>query len=113
MAKRRELVLKPRQVRELEDHRDHDERPYVRERCGALLKIAAGEAPYHVARTGVLKPRDPDTVYAWLAAYEQEGMDGVLGHQQGGPHRERLRGARHAERDHPGAVAAGPGGSGP
>ena len=88
MAKRRELVLKTRQVQALESYRDHDERPYVRERCAAMLKIAAGESPHHVARAGLLKPRDPDTVYAWLDAYEQEGLAGLLGHQQGGARRE-------------------------
>jgi hypothetical protein len=84
MAKRRELNLTARQVRELESYRDHDERPYVRERCAALLKIVAGDSPHHVARAGLLKPRDPDTVYAWLEAYEHEGVAGVLAHQQGG-----------------------------
>lgn len=87
MAKRRELNLKTRQVQELEWYRDHDERPYVRERCAALVKIAAGDSPHHVARAGLLKPRDPDTVYAWLEAYEREGLAGVLAHQQGGAHR--------------------------
>jgi hypothetical protein len=38
----------------------------VRERCGALLKIAAGHSPHAVATQGLLKPRDPDTVYGWL-----------------------------------------------
>src|SRR5215813_6010070 len=66
MAMRRTLRLKTRKQRELEHYRDHDTRPYVRERCGALLKIAAGETPHAVARQGVLKPREPDTLYGWL-----------------------------------------------
>jgi hypothetical protein len=90
MAKRRELILTARQVRELESYRDHDERPYVRERCAALLKIATGDTPHRVARVGLLKARDPDTVYGWLDDYDLEGLAGVIGHQQGGPHRERL-----------------------
>jgi hypothetical protein len=45
MAIRRTLKLKTREQRELEHYRDHDTRPYVRERCGALLKIAEGAAP--------------------------------------------------------------------
>jgi hypothetical protein len=45
MAIRRTLRLKMREQRELEHYRDHDGRPYVRERCSALLKIAAGETP--------------------------------------------------------------------
>jgi hypothetical protein len=43
MASRRTLRLKTREQRELEHYRNHDARPYVRERCSALLRIAAGE----------------------------------------------------------------------
>ena len=66
MASRRTMRLKTREQRELEHYRDHDPRPYVRERCGALLKIAAGVPPHAVARQGWLKPRDPGTLYGWL-----------------------------------------------
>lgn len=106
MATRRELKLTQRKIQELEDCRDHDERPYVRERCAALLKIAAGESPYHVACAGLLKPRDPDTVYEWLTYYEAEGLAGLIGHQQGGPRRGRLRGAHAHESGTARAVAA-------
>ena len=50
MAKRRTLKLTEEQRKELEHLRDHDPRPYVRERCAALLKIADGKAPHWVAR---------------------------------------------------------------
>ena len=98
MAARRTLELKAKQRQELEHYRDHDARPYVRERCGALLKIAQGQAPHAVATQGLLKPRDPDSVYGWLSLYESEGLEGVLGHQHGGNHRRSLRGARRRER---------------
>jgi len=97
MAARRTLELKAKQRQELEHYRDHDARPYVRERCGALLKIAEGQAPHAVATQGLVKPRDPDSVYGWLSLYESEGLAGVLGHQQGGNHRRSLRGARGRE----------------
>jgi hypothetical protein len=42
MAARRTLERKTRQRQELEKYRDHDPRPYLRGRCGALLKIAGG-----------------------------------------------------------------------
>jgi hypothetical protein len=48
MASRRTLRLKTREQRELEHYRDHDTRPYVRERCSALLQIAAGATPHTV-----------------------------------------------------------------
>ena len=93
MATRRILMLKTREQRELEHYRDHDARPYVRERCGAILKIAQGETPHAVARQGLLRPRDPDTLYGWLEACEDEGMAGLLAHQHGGARRRSLRGA--------------------
>jgi hypothetical protein len=94
MATRRTLALKTREQRELEYYRDHASHPYVRERCSALLKIAEGATPHAVARQGILKPRDPDTVYGWLQLYETEGVAGVLDHQHGGDRRRSLRGAR-------------------
>ena len=36
MPKRRTLVLSPEQEAELIAHRDHDKRPYLRERCAAF-----------------------------------------------------------------------------
>jgi len=87
MATRRTLDLREDQREELARHRDHDPRPWVRERCAALLKIAAGMAPYAVARRGLLKPRDPDTVYSWLDLYETHGFWTVEHFPQGGRHR--------------------------
>jgi hypothetical protein len=101
MAVRRTLTLKTREHRELEHYRDHDPRPYVRERCGAVLKIAEGNPPHAVARQGLLKPRDPDTVYGWLEIYEREGVAGLVAHQHGGDRRRSLRGAR----GHAGGIA--------
>ena len=98
MAIRRTLRLKTREQRELEYDRDHDARPYVRERCGALLKIVQGESPHAVARQGLLKPRDPDTLYGWLQVYEEEGIAGLVAHQHGGDRRRSLRGKGPRER---------------
>ena len=108
MASRRTLVLTEEQQRELQVQRDHDPRPYVRERCAAVLKIAAGHPPYGVALHGLLKVRDPDTVYGWLAQYQAEGLAGLLAHPQGGHRRRRLR--RRAAGGHRGAPASATGG---
>ena len=59
---RRTLTLTEVQRQELLQLRDHDPRPYVRERGAALLKIADGQSPHRVACQGLLKPRDPDIV---------------------------------------------------
>jgi hypothetical protein len=59
-------------------------------RCEAVLKIAQGETPHAVARQGLLKSRDPDTLYGWLAMYEEEGVAGLVAHQHGGKRRRSL-----------------------
>ena len=71
----------------LEEGMRHHPRAAVRERCAALLKIAQGASPHAVAREGLLFARDPDTVYQWLHFYQQEGIAGLLAHQQGGNQR--------------------------
>lgn len=90
MAIRRTLEVGDSERQDLQYHRDHDPRPYVRERCAALLKIADGQSPHAVARHGLLKPRDPDTVYSWLAHYQDQSLSGLLGYQQGGSRRRGL-----------------------
>jgi hypothetical protein len=81
---RRVVTLTEEQRQELLELRDHDPRPYARERGAAILKIADGQSPHFVATQGLLKPRDPDTVYAWLGRYEAEGVAGLIAHPQGG-----------------------------
>lgn len=73
MPKRRTLSLTPEQESDLVRMRDHDRRPYMRERAAALLKIASGMSPHAVALHGLLKRRDRDTVYRWLDDYEANG----------------------------------------
>ena len=87
MADRRRLRLRRDQREELEHHRDHDPRPYVRERSAALLKIAAGMSPHAVAQGGLLRLRDSDTVYGWLNSYEASGLTGLIERQHGGARR--------------------------
>lgn len=87
MYQRRTLALSDDERAALLHHRDHDPKPYVRERCAAVLKIADGAAPYAVARAGLLRPRDPDTVYAWLDTYQDKGLAGLRARQHGGNHR--------------------------
>ncbi len=81
---RRALSLTKEQRQELLRLRDHDRRPYARERGAAILKIAEGQSPHRVAMHGLLKPRDPDTVYAWLDRFQAEGVAGLIAHPQGG-----------------------------
>jgi hypothetical protein len=87
---RRTLTLTDEQREALQQTRDQDRREYVRERCAALLKVAAGRSPYWVAKYGLLKERGPDAIYTWLDYYAAEGLSGLLAHQQGGPRRRRV-----------------------
>jgi hypothetical protein len=91
MSRRRTLKLSRTQQKELIGCRDHDPRPDIRERCAALLKIGAGDAPHAVAQGGLLKRRDPDTVYGWLDRYEEQGLEGVQSGRHGGNRRAPFR----------------------
>ena len=90
MAPRRTLALSDEQRWALLECRDHDRRPYVRERCAAMLKIADGQSAHHVALNGLLRRRDPDTMYGWLAIYQSLGLAGLIERSHGGARRGRL-----------------------
>lgn len=89
MAFRRTLPLSELARQDLRAARDHDPHPSIRERAAALLKIADGQSPHAVARQGLLKPRDPDTVYEWLTWYEKYGITSLAWFRHGGAHRVR------------------------
>jgi hypothetical protein len=74
MVKRLTLTLSKEQRNELIQLRDHAAKPYLRERAAALLKVADGATVHHVALYGLLKPRDPDSVYSWLRRYLAGGV---------------------------------------
>lgn len=76
----RQLVLSETERQQLVHLRDHARQPYMRERSAALLKIAEGIPAALVARQGLLRPRDPDTVYAWLDRYQATGVAGLKVH---------------------------------
>ncbi len=82
------LELTAEKRAELEKNRDHHRKPYVRERCSAMLKIADGQSAHWVARHGLLKAHKPRTIYRWLAHYKAEGLSGLIDHQHGGNRRQ-------------------------
>ena len=90
MPNRRTLTLSQKEEEELLEHRAPDPRPYVRERCAAILKIGQGKSPYWVSQHGLLRKRVADTVYNWLNIYESEGLAGLIARQQGGYRRGSL-----------------------
>src|SRR5512143_2290508 len=74
---RRQIVLTTEERHALLEQRDHATLPYVRERAAAVLKVADGISAAAVARHGLLRPREPDTVYAWLDRYHAAGLAGL------------------------------------
>ena len=77
MAKHHKLELTEAEIQALVRLRDKGEPAYLRERATAMLKIHEGFSPHEVARRGLLKKRDPDTVYAWLRRYREHGIRGL------------------------------------
>lgn len=77
MAKHHKLELTTAEIHGLVELRDKGEPAYLRERATAMLKIHQGFSPHEVARRGLLKKRDPDTVYAWLRRYREHGIRGL------------------------------------
>ncbi len=90
---KRTLPLTAEARAELEHTRDRDKRAYLRECTAALLKIADGASPFHVALFGLHKRRHPDTVYSWLDRYLEHGVAGLVhkprGHRGFSPSRGR------------------------
>ena len=78
MAKHHTLDLSEAEIQALVDLRDKGEPAYLRERATAMLKIHQGASPHEVAHRGLLKPRDPDTVYEWLRRYRKHGIPGLF-----------------------------------
>ena len=62
---------------ELTRLRDTVPQAYLRERAAALLKVADGISAARVARQGLLRPRKPDTVYAWMDRFIDAGAQGL------------------------------------
>ncbi len=73
----RTVALSPDERDSLERMRDTAPKAYLRERAAAILKVAAGIPAAWVARVGLLRPRDPDSVYAWLDRYDANGNAGL------------------------------------
>ena len=101
---RRQIALTAEEREALLERRDHAALPYVRERAAAVLKVADGMPAAVVARQGLLRPREPDTVYAWLDRYHAEGLAGLAVRTGRGRKPAFSPGASHRRRG-PGGVA--------
>lgn len=90
MARRWTLRLSEEQQQTLSALRDQTKEEAVRKRCAALLKIAQGVSAHQVAKQGLLRRCDHDTVYKWLDIYEAEGIVGLQAHRHGDKQRRGL-----------------------
>lgn len=70
-------TLSAGQRAELEAMRDRSACPYLRERAAAVLKFAGGWPLRRVALEGLLRPRDPQSVAAWVRRYAGAGAAGL------------------------------------
>lgn len=77
MCRTCKLVLTPRPRRTLARVRDRHPTPHLRAQAAALLQVAAGWTVKDVARLGLLRPRSPNTVGAWVARYRARGRAGL------------------------------------
>ena len=77
MPKYRTISLTDEEKADLLEIRDHAEKPYLRERASAILQVAEGHSGRWVGLHGLLRPRQPDTIYCWLNRYEAEGIAGL------------------------------------
>jgi len=83
MAQPLSVDLSNEQRGELVDVRDHHDKPYMREKAAAVLKVAGspgeeGQSARQVALSGLLRERRPNTVRDWVHAYKEEGIDGFV-----------------------------------
>ncbi len=77
MAQARNIHLTAEQAEELAWVRDHHEKAYMRERAGAILKVAGGLSMLQVALHGLLKPRRYETISEWITRYQRDGLQGL------------------------------------
>ena len=75
--RRRHINLSEEHQQELRHCRDHHDRPYMRLKAAAILKVATGQTIKQVALTGLNKPVTQECVSAWISRYEQEGLEGL------------------------------------
>ena len=75
---RKPVILTERQREVLIDTRDHNSRPYMRERASAILKVADGGSREEVGRSQLLRPHSGDTVGVWIRRFVAEGPEGLV-----------------------------------
>lgn len=71
------VELDDEQREQLIETRDHHEKPYMREKAAAILKVADNWSARAVALHGLHKQRRPNSVREWIHQFRDEGIDGL------------------------------------
>lgn len=74
------ISLTDEQRAELENARKHHPKPYMREKCAAILKVADGQSCKEVAASGLVNAHAPDTISDWLKTYLEKGLQALVVH---------------------------------
>jgi len=77
MPKPLEISLEAAEEITLQEMLKAHPKAYMRERAAAILKISQGLSGREVARHRLNRSHAPDTIYAWVARYLQEGIAGL------------------------------------
>jgi transposase len=80
MPRRLKLSLSSLQRLQLEDLRDHHQKPYLRERAAAVLKVADGLSAQAVSADGLLRKRAYQTICQWVHRFQTHGSPGLFIH---------------------------------
>ena len=77
MANRTRITLSAEQRADLVQIRGHHAKRYVRERAAAIVQVADGKTVADVARRGLIRHRQDETVSVWIQRYRDQGVQGL------------------------------------
>jgi hypothetical protein len=77
MSNRTRITLSAEQRAELVQIRSHHAKRYMRERAAAILQVADGKTVAEVARQGLIRHRQDETVGEWVERYRDQGVQGL------------------------------------
>ncbi len=77
MPKRLIPILTDDEFQQLSEFCHHSPKPYLRERAGAILKLAQSQTACQIAAAGLLRTRARQTVAIWFNRFQADGVEGL------------------------------------
>ena len=77
MPKRLIPILSEEEISQLTETCNCAEKAYLRERAGAILKLAKSLTSEQIATSGLLRPRARQTVAIWYHRFQSYGIKGL------------------------------------